>query len=88
MYHTIPLYVENDYEAMRGLIPDLPLTFGEWARTAAEQEANPPPGRAIQKVVVHSDEYQTWCRSIGQECNYATLGAFATQKATRESQEK
>ena len=83
-----PWFSKEDYEKIKNLIPEdenIPNFYNEWLSLAQEEEKKYTKSEKIKKVIIKADEYVSWCRSAGLECNYTTIGAFAVQKSQKES---
>jgi hypothetical protein len=69
----------EDYDAVRALLADDSIsgTFEQWLEQETERvrEAE-AAGVVVHKVIIDPQQFANYCRSIGQDCNFATLGAF------------
>jgi hypothetical protein len=80
-----PWIEPNDFEAFRQSAVDhldLPDTYDEWLELATQEETKfGAVGIALDKVIVHPNEFASYCLAGGLEKNAVTFGAFAVAKA-------
>lgn len=85
----LPWFEEDDYEAMRVLLPDRSwhATFALW-RDAAEQTLQhlERQGTVTVKAYVRSDTFPGWCNGRGLRVDAAALTAYANEVAFRSLQ--
>lgn len=83
-----PWIEPNDFEAFRQSAVDhlnLPNTYDEWLQLAAQEEAKLGAGGiTLKKVVVHPDEFATYCLASGLQQNAVAFGAFAVAKSRQQ----
>lgn len=80
---VVPWFTANDYDSVKRLVaefPDRRDTFEQWLEVATERVLDiESRGRIAIKAHVDPKQFADYCRAIGQECNYATLGAYAVK---------
>jgi hypothetical protein len=79
-----PSIREEDYEAFRKLCSDLPETFEEWAKNAAEIDRRlKGRGIIVDRIFIKPDEFAAWTRGTHFKRDEIARRAFAISKDRR-----
>ena len=79
-----PAIREEGYEAFRKLSPDLPDTFAEWARNAADIDRRlKARGISVDRIIIDPREFAEWTKAQGLGHHEAARRAFAMSKDRR-----
>jgi hypothetical protein len=82
-----PAIRKEDYEAFLQISPDLPDTFGEWARRTAEIDRRlKAQGVAVDRIIIEPGEFAQWTsfKTLGRdEIARRAFAIFKDRRAPR-----
>jgi hypothetical protein len=86
---SVALFRREDYETVRGLLPDLqlPASFDEWQQSQEENIAKMEArGDTVVKVVFDPKDFAVWCHRSGLDHNFASFGGFTVATARKQTE--
>jgi hypothetical protein len=79
-----PAIRDEDYQTFREICSDLPETFGEWTKNAADIDRRlRARGIVVDRIVIKPDEFAAWTRERGLSRDELARRAFAITKERR-----
>ncbi len=73
----LPVIAEDDYEAFREIIPELPDNYADWLKLHEVEKSERSKINPVQEVPVRPDEFVAYCDYIGAKPSEEALLSFA-----------